>query len=254
MPSTALVVPCYNEEKRLQAEPFLRAAREDPGLRIIFVDDGSTDHTADVLREICARAPEQLRRIDLARNAGKPEAVRQGMLLALSLDVSRVGYWDADLAAPLTELSALGDALERPGVELALGSRVRLMGRSIERSLLRHYSGRVFSTLVSGVLRLPVYDTQCGAKLFLRTERVARVFSQPFLTRWIFDVEILARLAVQSGGPAALLATVVEVPLLRWHDVAGSKLRLGAALGAGLDLLRIAWWIRRQQGRTAPAR
>lgn len=246
MPQTAIVVPCYNEEARLQAEAFVRAVRGDPALIVLFVNDGSTDATAALLREICARSPQQLRQLDLAKNAGKAEAVRQGMLQAFSLDVAWVGYWDADLAAPLDELGALAAAVQRPGVELALGSRVRLLGRSIERSPLRHYLGRLFATLASMVLRLPVYDTQCGAKLFRRTERVARVFAQPFMTRWIFDVEILARLAVEAGEQA-LPGTVVEVPLHRWHDVAGSKLRPGSAIRAGLELLRVARWIRRQK-------
>jgi len=248
MQKTALVVPCYNEERRLSAEPFMRALQDDPALTVVFVNDGSTDRTAAVLREICAGSP-RLRQIDLAHNAGKAEAVRQGVLRALEMDVDQVGYWDADLATPLSELPALAAAIERPGVDLVLGSRVRLLGRSIERSRLRHYLGRLFATLASLVLRLPVYDTQCGAKLFRKTERLARVFAEPFLTRWIFDVEILARLAVQEGGPEALLGKVVEVPLSRWHDVAGSKLRPGAALLAGLELFRVAWWMRRTRPR-----
>jgi len=240
-------VPCYNEARRLRAEPFVQAVREDPDLTILFVDDGSTDETPTVLRGICEQAPERLGHITLERNYGKAEAVRRGLVRAMGQDVAIVGFWDADLAAPLSELPGLAAALKSPGIEIALASRVRLLGRSIERRAVRHYLGRLFATAASLVLRLPVYDTQCGAKLFARTEALARVLERPFLARWIFDVEILARLAVESGGPAALLHKVVEVPLSRWRDVPGSKLSAWSAIRVGVEFLRVAWWIHRHR-------
>jgi hypothetical protein len=117
-----------------------------------------------------------------------------------------------------------------------LGSRIRLLGRRVRRSPARHYAGRVFATVASLKLRLPVYDTQCGAKLFRACGETRAAFERPFSSRWIFDVEILARLT-GSLGPEAVAERLVEHPLAEWADVGESKLRLREALVAGLQLL-----------------
>ena len=172
---TTVIVPCYNEAERLDVARFRAFAASEPPVRLRFVDDGSTDDTKGVLESLCAADPARLEWMSLARNAGKAEAVRAGVNHTLEADKANgppayFGYWDADLATALEEIHAFRRVLvEREEVVGVLGSRVRLLGRHIERRPMRHYLGRTFATVASLVLGLAVYDTQCGAKLFRRT-------------------------------------------------------------------------------------
>lgn len=241
--NVALVIPCYNEAARLPRSGFERAGQGGRGIEFIFVDDGSADGTAEILSDICARAPETCSLLRLPRNAGKGEAVRRGMLRALSRPCAYVGYLDADLSTPLAEIEPMCRVLdEMETVEMVLGSRVKLLGKDIQRRMLRHYTGRIFATAASWALHLQVYDTQCGAKVMRNSAVTARLFEKPFLASWIFDVEILARF-LQDQAAAGVTAPdelLYEHPLAAWRDVAGSKLRLGNYLRAALDLWRIS--------------
>jgi glycosyltransferase involved in cell wall biosynthesis len=253
---TALVVPCYNEARRLPVERFLDFLRKTPELSLLFVDDGSTDGTRERLSEIARALPERAQVLGLPRNRGKAEAVRAGLLRALALDPVYLGYWDADLATPLGALLELRALLEaRPELELVMGARVVLLGRAIERRAPRHYVGRAAATAISLALGLRVYDTQCGAKLFRVTPALPGLLAEPFVARWIFDVEILARMIGLHGSPQRAARALCEHPLASWSDVAGSKLRPADYPRAALDLWRIRRrWLRRPAGAPARAR
>jgi dolichyl-phosphate beta-glucosyltransferase len=240
-PRCAIVVPCYNEERRLQPQRFLDYVSHAPDVEFLMVNDGSADRTADVLSALERTSGGRIRAITLAKNQGKAEAVRQGLALALAGEPDVVGFWDADLATPLEAIDELREELRRHAqVEMVFGSRVKLLGRTIERQPMRHYAGRIFATLTSIALRLPVYDTQCGAKLFRRTPQIASYFSEPFSTRWIFDVEILARALVQPGRRATLVTGgILEYPLHEWRDIKGSKLKAFDFVIAAGELVRI---------------
>ena len=145
-----IVVPCYNEAARLDVDAFTAFARHDSTCRFVFVDDGSRDATAEVLSRLCETAPDRFRMMAMGKNCGKAEAVRQGVLSAMDRSARFVGYWDADLATPLDAIASLRQVLEeRPEVRIVLGSRVRLLGRRIERRAARHYMGRLFATAAS---------------------------------------------------------------------------------------------------------
>lgn len=240
-----LIVPCYNEAGRLDRAEWTRLARV-PGVTLRFVDDGSTDATASVLAEIASNTPGIVVR-SLPRNAGKAEAVRAGLIDALADSAPFVGFLDADLSTDVDEILRLAAVLaEHPRTDVLLGSRVQLLGRRIDRSDHRHYLGRVFATGASLALGLPVYDTQCGAKLFRKTHALERALATPFRSRWVFDVELLSRM-LRGGGTVAALdpERILEVPLDRWRDVAGSKVTWHGGLLALGDLAAIAWLHRR---------
>lgn len=227
-PRCTVVVPCYNEASRLRTDAFIAflQSRQSDGTQLLFVNDGSRDATLSVLQALRSRFPDRIRVLDKQPNGGKAEAVRHGMLHAIALGGCEItGFWDADLATPLAQIPDLAAVLlQNSHLTMVFGARVRLLGRAIQRQWLRHYLGRCFATTASLLLRLPIYDTQCGAKLFRVTPELADVLAAPFQSRWIFDVELLARfMARHRGDPAAVRDRIYEYPLPEWTDVAGSK-------------------------------
>ncbi len=238
-PELALIVPCYNEAARLQPAAFLSFLATHPGLHFVFVDDGSRDGTGDVLERMRAAAPDRVTTLRHVPNRGKGEAVRAGIVAAINQSPALVGFFDADLSTPLEAIDDFLAVLRaRPDVEFILGSRVLLMGRDVRRKASRHYLGRVFATAVSHALDLPVYDTQCGAKVLRVNAATATLFAAPFRSRWIFDVELIARylrLPVDPGETARR-NRLYELVLPAWHDKPGSKLRWHDFARAMVDL------------------
>lgn len=238
MIEAAVTIPCYNEADRLKCDAFVDFVRQHRDVVFIFVDDGSTDGTAHLLKSIARSEPNNVQLITLETNRGKAEAVRQGTLSAIAAGARYVGYWDADLATPLDPiLEFVAELKKKSDLLLVMGARVQLLGRTIVRKRYRHYLGRIFATVVSFVLRMPVYDTQCGAKMFVASEPVALAFRDPFISRWVFDVEILARLVCRGNVNPHL--AICEYPLLEWHDVKGSKIKPKDFWIALWDLARI---------------
>jgi len=234
-----LVVPCYNEAHRLNVDAFRNFQLAGHQIQFCFVNDGSVDGTLRMLESLRTEDPSRYAVLDLSRNGGKAEAVRRGVISALEQPPDFVGFWDADLATPLTELPSFVDVLARNNeTQMVFGARVRLLGRDISRRPSRHYVGRVGATMISSSLGLAVYDTQCGAKLFRVTDALRDVFGTPFLSRWLFDVEIIARF-VQRWGRDAAAGAIYELPVTVWHDVKGSKVKPLDFLRALRDLWKI---------------
>lgn len=215
-------------------------------MEVILVNDGSSDGTSIVLDQLAAEWPLQIKVVTLPVNQGKAEAIRQGLLEAMgktnrsagSIDV--IGYLDADFATPAGEMLRLVEARRRSGVEVLLGSRVALAGRTIRRNPARHYLGRIFATIASSyVLKVPIYDTQCGAKLFVCTFRLRAAIDEPFRSPWAFDVELLGRLLRGTDATALPFSEIREEPLESWFDVPGSKISFRDMLVSTLELLTI---------------
>ncbi len=238
----SIVIPCYNEEKRFRSDITICFLNANSHVSLVLVNDGSTDGTAAMLDALASQFPDRCRAIHLERNRGKAEAVRRGLLGAFSTPVQYAGYWDADFSTPLPAVNDFSRLLDtRPDLYMVIGSRVLMLGRSIERSPFRHYLGRVFATAASLLLDLKVYDTQCGAKLFRVCPEVRQLFEDEFLTRWVFDVEIIARWKqrhAQSGLPSAAQA-IYEYSLKEWRHAQGSKIGLFDGLSVLKDLVTI---------------
>lgn len=230
MKPTIVIIPCYNEAKRLDLQQ-LETLLNEPGLSLLCVDDGSSDDTLSLLRSF-SQHHETADVLALPQNQGKAEAVRQGLLSALACDPYVVGFIDADMATPVEEVIRLARSAQTEDVDAILGSRIAYMGTNIDRSMSRHLLGRVFATAASLALDAQVYDTQCGAKFFRSSEILARVLDEPFHSRWAFDVELLGRLLAED-------AQILEIPLRRWVDVPGSKIGFKSMVKAGLDLAMI---------------
>ena len=225
-----VVIPCFNEARRLKMPEFVRFSELHPNISFIFVNDGSTDATSRILAEVCDS--DRLRALELERNVGKAEAVRRGMAEALKAG-GVCGFWDADLSTPLSEIPVMLESLRSGGFKCVVGSRWLHLGNCrIKRRFFRHLIGRIFATCVSLKLKLPVYDTQCGAKLFT-CEAAGAAFSAPFVTRWFFDVEIIRRLQRFYGEDPRLL---LEHSVSSWIDADGSKV---SYLRAFFDFIRL---------------
>lgn len=236
------MIPCYDEAKRLDVDGFRTyLARSEP-VRLVFVDDGSRDPTPDMLHKIRAGYEDRAELLRMDINRGKGEAVRFGLNYALkNFEQDAIGFWDADLATPLDSITRFLGVLDRdPHIQMVFGSRVKLLGRSVVRRPVRHYLGRVFATIVSTMLRLPIYDTQCGAKLFRVNPDTPKIFAEPFVSKWVFDVEIIARcLRLHRDDTKRVEQMIYEYPLETWIDIAGSKVRATDFLRATLDIVRI---------------
>jgi dolichyl-phosphate beta-glucosyltransferase len=234
-----LVVPCYNEALRLQPQRILAFVDANPRVRLLMVNDGSTDETLVRLRAMAATRPGRIAVHDLPQNAGKAEAVRAGLQRAVAEGAELTGYWDADLATPLELVEDFLRIADRHAeTEVIFGSRRAMLGHRVRRSAGRRAVSRLCAGLARLAIGLPVADTQCGAKILRVTPALASAVAQPFTAVWLFDVELFARIA-RSGSRADAAHRFYELPLSEWTEVPGSKVTARAILRSGFRMLRL---------------
>lgn len=231
---TIVVVPCYNEANRLDRSAFLAALPALPQVDFLFVDDGSRDATRSMLTELAGHAPDRMTVLGLDRNQGKAEAVRHGINAAIEQGAAVVGYWDADLATPLNAIDDMMRVLTRlPAIEVVFGSRRTLMGHAIRRDQSRRFVSKTCNMLARFALKMPIGDTQCGAKLFRVTPRLKTAVGTSFRAGWLFDVELFSRLKKQDTDG------FYELPLVEWTEIAGSSVSAKAVVRSGAEMLRL---------------
>jgi glycosyltransferase involved in cell wall biosynthesis len=235
---TLLIIPCYNEENRLPIDELIQfIERENTGLTFLFVNDGSTDNTIKILNDLADKY-SVVKVLDLQQNVGKAEAIRTAMLKYTSDEFDYIGYFDADLATPLAEVNQFIAKAEKFDPIILMGSRVKLLGiTDIKRKWYRHYFGRVFATIASNMLKIPVYDTQCGAKM-IKSSVVKELFAAPFISSWLFDVEILFRLK-KLPDYRINKTPIIELPLSKWEEKGESKIPFTYLFKIPIELIRI---------------
>lgn len=235
MQKTCIIVPCYNEASRGSLVAFENALPNNDALHFCFVNDGSSDNTLAVLNDLVQHHPNASV-LHLEKNQGKAAAIQQA-ILQIDDSFSHVGYLDADLSTPLSELERLL-TFTNDEIDLVMGSRVKRIGAFVKRNPLRHIFGRILATIVNTfILKLPVYDTQCGAKI-IATPLAKAIFEQPFKSKWLFDIELLLRIKALYGRTKTL-EKIVEVPLNIWHDKGDSRITLMDFIKVPLEVLRI---------------
>lgn len=232
-----IVIPCYNESKNFVVQEYIDYLEEYPGTLLCFVNDGSTDDTSDVLNSLNTMYPVQIEIISNLKNSGKAEAIRNGVIHCNNkYNYANIAFLDADLAVSLKECTSLSEHLKKD-IIFSFGSRILRIGSVIERKRSRFIIGRFIATIISGMLSLKVYDTQCGCKLFTK-ELSTKLFADSFISRWLFDVEIFFRF-LELYGKEASVNKMIEIPLERWVDRGDSKVKLSYFFNLWIDLYKI---------------
>lgn len=217
-----IIIPFYNEENRILRDTYLDAFSSYSNFDFLLVDDFSKDQTPAILDSFSV-AFENVTVVKLDKNGGKAQAIRKGVLFVNITDYEFLAYLDADLATPFEEIINLINYISsREDISIVMGARIKLLGNGVHRSLVRHYLGRVFATIISQiVLKVPVYDTQCGAKVF-DAQLAKTLFEKPFETKWLFDVELLLRYKALDSN---FHKKIVEIPLHTWEEREKSKIK-----------------------------
>lgn len=230
-----VVIPFYNEENRISKEEFNQLFSEFKEEDFLLIDDASTDKTLEILNNFQHRFPN-VSTLSLPENLGKAEAIRHGILHSKT-QKKFTAYLDADLATPMEELYKMKVFIkENPQYNFVMGSRIKRMGSQITRYVYRHYIGRIFATIISGfILKTPVYDTQCGAKI-IKKELAYDLFSSPFVSKWLFDVELLLRYKQQNPD---FERSIYEYPLKTWIEKGESKIRFIDFIKFPFQLIKI---------------
>lgn len=232
-----IVIPCYNEGKEFLLQDYYSFLENHRNILLCFVDDGSSDDTLKILKQIKDSYSQQVAIVECQKNKGKAEAVRAGFQFCKDdFQYQYIAYLDADLSTSLHECLRLTKYF-CANIEFVFGSRIAKVGSLIERNNKRFLIGRVIASIISKMLDVVVYDTQCGCKIF-SNQLAKEIFVEPFISRWLFDVEIFFRILNKYGKEQALMK-MIEKPLKRWVHNDDSKVKPTYFFNLWLDLYKI---------------
>ena len=231
-----IIIPCFNEAKRFPKDRYRNFLSQSDSVSLLFVDDGSTDATVLVLKKLQKEFSNKIELLLADKNNGKAEAIRLGMNHFKAAESKKIAYLDADLATDLEECVRLSKEVS-DRLPFVFGSRILKIDNHIERKWYRFVIGRIIATVISTMLQLKVYDTQCGCKIFT-SSLAKKLFSASFISQWLFDVELFFRM-IELVGRANIHQSVKEVPLSRWVDTEDSKVKLSYGFYVWIDLFKI---------------
>lgn len=220
MKSSVVIIPVYQEMLRFNFKQFLKEAKQNNHIDFLFIDDGSTDLFNVKMKEICSsNFLDNVKIVKLENNMGKGFALKKGITESIQMGYHFIGILDADFSAPISEISKLFAIIEQSKIDVICGSRKRTQENLIKTSYFRFASGRIFNLLVRFKLKITMYDTQCGCKVFRNTplfEKLIADIKEP--ERWLFDLQILVR-------ANSLKLEITEFPLDMWIHQSNSKLK-----------------------------
>lgn len=230
-----VIVPCFNEADRLNLFYFNELSKIQNTIWI-FIDDGSTDNTSQILKKLSTKTNVMNLRID--RNMGKSNAIAYGMDFASHefSNIEWIGFLDSDGAfasEDVARIIKMANSIKR--FDAIYTSRVKMAGRNIKRNNVRHVIARLITSLFGLVWREIPYDTQSGFKLYRYSDDYKSLFIEPFKTKWFFDIELSIRYLKCKEKEI----NVWEEPVTSWLDIPGSKINHRQVFRISLEVVYI---------------
>ncbi|NQY05761.1 MAG: glycosyltransferase [Flavobacteriaceae bacterium] len=233
-----IIIPCYNEAKRLDIQRFRKYVKAYLNFHLCFVNDGSQDDTLLVLNTFQNEFPDRITVIDMKKNQGKAAAIRAGARFYYAhKKVNYVGYLDADLSTDFEDFNDLLKQLKKDrNLIMVFGSR-NMGSQDVKRNFLRKAFSIVIMSIIHFILKRPTKDTQYGAKVF-RRRYIPVMYNSRLKSRWLFDTEIFLRLKLYFKNKN-IMNYMFEYPLKRWSHAANSEFSMKDSLRIPFRLAQI---------------
>ena len=228
MVKLSLVIPAYNEEKRIDRtlDSYLKYFSKKLDYEIIIVINNSKDNTLNIVKKF-SKKNKKIKYLNFNQSIGKGGAILEGFKLAKG---DLIGFVDADMATPPSSFYDL--VLNINNYDGIIASRwIKGSKINVKQPLLKRIGSRVFNFLVKLLFNLNFKDTQCGAKLFKKYV-VKNVLNDIGITKWAFDVNLLYSIKKKNYH-------IKEIPT-EWNAIEISHFNLFRAMpGMFLGLIRL---------------
>jgi hypothetical protein len=237
MNNTLFIIPCFNEEKRFDINRWSNFIKSsDNSIDFLFIDDGSTDKTKDILASL--ESGQRIKFYSNIKNRGKGNSIRNAILFSIN-DYQNFGFIDADWAtSELDIVNIKSKFYSNSDIDVIIGSRIETASSRINRKFYRYVIGRFFAFVVNLILKPRMYDSQAGIKIFKNTDFFKKSIALTKGYRWTFDLELISILfKIKKNHNSPLL--IIEFPLNSWTDVGKSKVSIIGGLVSFFELIKI---------------